>query len=183
MDRRSLHRLARTTVAALDLRPPLDIEVFAERLGVNRGKVLDLVAADLPIDAAFGITGGDEHCDVIMYQQQTTRTHQVHIILHEMSHLICNHPRRAVNHTFRTPPRDDFDEISGDMIDLIFGPVPKRPRVARPGVPTVYDDPIEWEAETMATLLMNWVELPQEASWGATDKRLSAALGDPGVWA
>ncbi|AEA28980.1 hypothetical protein Psed_6912 (plasmid) [Pseudonocardia dioxanivorans CB1190] len=183
MNRRSLHRLARATVAALDLRPPLDIELLAERFGAHRGKALDLVPADLPVDAAFGITGGDEYCDVIMYQQQTTRTHQVHIILHEMAHLICGHPRLAVNHTFKAPSRDEFHEVSGDMIDLIFGPVPKKPGAVRSGTPTVYDDPIEWEAETMATLLMRWVELPRETSWGATNKRLESALGDPGVWA
>jgi hypothetical protein len=69
------------------------------------------------------------------------------------------------------------------MIDLIFGPVPKKPGAVSSGTPTVYDDPIEWEAETMATLLMRWVELPRETSWGATNKRLESALGDPGVWA
>ncbi|WP_232661906.1 ImmA/IrrE family metallo-endopeptidase [Pseudonocardia sp. TRM90224] len=133
---------------------------------------------DLPPNSAFGISGGDELRDVIMYQSRTSRTHQVHIIAHELSHIILDHPRLAVRHSYQ-PPVGDFQEISDDVIELIFGSTLES---EVPAVSNLYADPAEWEAETMATILLGWMDESAGSPISGQGHRLASALGYPNVW-
>ncbi|MFJ9818089.1 hypothetical protein ACIRU3_23055 [Streptomyces sp. NPDC101151] len=90
-----------------------------------------------PIEAPgpFGLCVMTESMDVIFYQQETTRAHQDHIILHEVGHMIAGHGGEQA-----WPPED----LTG----------------AGPGGPalwlqrTCYDSAHEREAELIATIIL-----------------------------
>lgn len=54
-----------------------------------------------PVEGVGGGTMGvwipTEPADIIVYEQHTSRLHREHIILHELSHLICEHHPKAVD--------------------------------------------------------------------------------------
>jgi hypothetical protein len=192
VNRRQLERLARQTMRELGLRQPLDVDLLRTRLGERRGKPIEVVAsAGLAGYQTFGFTGShpDADCDVIVYEARTTWAHQMMIILHELAHLICDHPRDVIDHSYRAEFVRQFQEISFETLAEVLGDRPPsgrswprlpglRPKVVR----SLYDEAIEWEAETMATILSSWVnglggyQPPQP-----TDE-LHAILGDVTAW-
>ncbi|WP_214364595.1 hypothetical protein [Pseudonocardia sp. H11422] len=206
MDRRELKDLCRDTLRQLGMRPPLDVHELCERLGAQRGRPIELVpTTELPPNSAFGITGGDDSCDVIMYEARTTWTHQRLIILHELAHMILRHPRRAVDHSYDSAYAQEFRMISPETLAEVLGPgwagTPAEPvsRSDRPRWPlrrssadrsvpatsaprSLYDNPIEWEAETMATIMLPWVTLGGPRPTSACEGKLMAALGDTAGW-
>lgn len=78
--------------------------------------------------------------EVIFYQEETTRVHQDHIILHEIGHILANH-------------QDDGD-ISEDLPDL--GPDFPRDLTTRGFRRTCYTEDYEREAELVATIIQEW---------------------------
>ncbi|WP_330349975.1 hypothetical protein [Streptomyces sp. NBC_00582] len=78
----------------------------------------------------LGVCVATETADVIFYQQDTTRPHQDHIILHEVGHILVGHLSAS-----STVPRHDPGA----------GPVRLR---------TVYDSEEELEAELIATIIL-----------------------------
>jgi hypothetical protein len=168
VNRRQLEGLARQTLRQLELRPPLDVDLLRVRLGERRGKPIDIVASTNLADyQTFGITGSkpSAECDVIMYEARTTWTHQIMIILHELAHMICQHPREAVDHSYRAEFAQQFQTISPQALAEVLGTRPPSPwrrtlrrRRAQPLFGrSLYDDAVEWEAETMATIMISWV--------------------------
>lgn len=156
MERPQPRELCQTMLRELDLQPPLNIDLLVARLAAQRGKAIDVVPTDLPPNQAYGLTGGDETCDVILVQARTSLWHQRLIILHEIVHLWCQHPRTRIDHSYGRDPADDFHAISPAMLAAVFGD--RRVATDQPGTPqTCYDDPYEWEAEMMATILLGWV--------------------------
>ncbi len=193
MTRRELESLARQTLRQLELRPPLDVDQLRTRLAEHRGKPIDVVASSSLADCrTFGITGvrpGAE-CDVIMYEARTTWTHQIMIILHELAHMICGHEREAIDHSYRAGLEQEYQMIAPQALAEVLGDRPPQRRGISPlrrGRPTqlgrsLYDDPIEWEAETMATILSAWV--PGLGGYVAPPPAngLQAILGDVTGW-
>jgi hypothetical protein len=190
-----LRATARRTLRRLDLAPPLDPRELAARLGEERGKPIHLVpSTELPPAAAFGVTGGDESRDVVLYEARTSATSQMLIILHELAHIVLEHPRSAVDHSFRADRDGDYETFSADVLAELVGPPPPDPepgtrwpwRRGEPAEdaapPSLYASDIEWEAETLATILLTWVPgygnyvPPRQVS------PLEQVLGDDGAW-
>lgn len=193
MNRRQLCALARRTLRELDLKPPLDVDLLRVRLGERRGKPIDVIpSAHLAGYRTFGITGSSSaaECDVIMYEARTTWIHQMMIILHEFAHMICAHPAHAIDHSYRALADQEFREISPQALAEVLGN--RRPR-GRLGARrrrasssrlalSLYDHPVEWEAETMATIMIEWV--PGCGGYVAPlpDSPMQAILGDVTGW-
>ena len=162
MNRRELGRVARGVVQDLELARPLDVSLLIERLAQQRGRPIELVATDaLPPNSAFGFTGGDETIDVIMYEKRTARAHQTLIVLHELAHMILDHPRHAVDHGLASLRAEEFQTISADALAEVLGQGARQRRRTgfgrwRKQVPSLYDDRNEWEAEVLATILFSW---------------------------
>lgn len=209
-----LRAIARKTLRALELTPPLeDVDALAARLAERRGKPIILVATtELPPNVAFGVTGGDDNVDIVLYESRTSTTSQLLIILHELAHIILEHPRAAVDHSFRTGHQEEeYEMFSADVLAELIGPEPeakspqppetdahgedggagrpwrwpwKRPDGPRTAIPTqsLYAADIEWEAETMATILLTWIP----GYGGYVPPRqgtpLEQVLGDDGAW-
>ena len=189
MNRRQLHALCQQTMRELGLTPPLDVELLRERLGELRGKPIVLAAStELAGRRHFGITADDPNAEatVILYEPRTTWTHQIMIILHELSHLICRHPGHVIDHSYRADHAHEFQEISPQTLAEVLGNnPPKRPtrRRGRPGIGrSLYDQPAEWEAETMATIMIEWVPGCGGYIAPSPTDPLQAILGDVPAW-
>ncbi|EDY55328.1 MULTISPECIES: hypothetical protein [Streptomyces] len=79
--RRLLHRLAPSL--------PLGIAELCELLAEQRGTPITLLEWELPADGPFGVLLSRPDEDVIVYQANTTKAHQAHIVLHEIGHIIA----------------------------------------------------------------------------------------------
>ena len=92
MSDRRLRKRCRAMLRELDVRPPLDVRELCARLAGQRGRPIRLVAHPIKVPGPFGLWFMTESMDVIFYQRETTRPHQDHIILHEIGHIIAEHP-------------------------------------------------------------------------------------------
>lgn len=172
MKERELRRRCRRLLKQLHIEPPLDVPQLCERLGAQRGKPIRLMPYPLEVPGPFGCWIATASADYVFFQQETTRSHQDHIILHELGHILADH------HAMGDAEPDDFlpglpPDIDGDAV---------RRALRR----TSYDEEHEWEAETVATIILEWASvlnytIPKAA--GDHDlRRIQDALGDRQGW-
>lgn len=170
MRERDLRRRCKRELRALDIDPPLRVDVLCERLGLRRGRPIRLVPYSLPVPGPFGLWLATASTDYIVYQAETTRMHQDHIILHEVGHILADH---ASDDTDDAYWRNAMPDLSPEMI---------RRALRR----TSYDAEHEREAETVATIIMEWASVldyvtPHRSDQAAV-RRLEAAFNDRQGW-
>ncbi|MFJ4800101.1 hypothetical protein [Streptomyces murinus] len=122
--------------------------------------------------------------DVILYQQETTRLHQEHIILHEVGHiLVAEHEEGAPSVALT----DSADEEASVFVEgwaallPVFDPEAIK-RVARR---CSYDDGEECSVELVATIILEWSSLLDGAVPLSEDpslRRVESALADRRGW-
>lgn len=86
MSTRRLRKLLR----GLDIPVPFDVRVFAGAIAAQRGRPIHL----MPVSGLTGVCGlwiATDTADIIFHERQTTLFHQEHIVLHELSHVLCDH--------------------------------------------------------------------------------------------
>lgn len=137
---RELRRQCRRLLRELDIRPPLRTDELCRRLGAHWNKPIRLLPWALPVPGPFGLWMSRPNEEVIFYQEETTRVHQDHIILHEIGHILCDH-------------QDDGD-AGGDLPDL--GPDFPHDLTTRGFRRTCYTEDYEREAELVATIIQEW---------------------------
>jgi hypothetical protein len=167
---RALRRRCRALLRQLDVRPPLDVSDMCARLGKLRGRPICLVAHPLPTQGPFGVWLSTSAADHIIYQERTSRPHQVHIILHELGHLIADH---------------HSDEHDSSVLAMIYPDID--PDVVRRVLGrTSYDIAEERDAETVATIILQWAsvldQMAPRLSPGPAGQRLQSGLGDRIGW-
>lgn len=170
MSERQLRRRCRNLLRDLDIRPPLNVRQLCGRLAEHRGNPILLDPRPLPVPGPLGLWLAMDDGDHIVYQAETTRAHQDHIILHEVGHLIADHPS---------------DELDDDLIARLFpyiDPALVRHTLRREG----YDTDREREAETVATIVLQWASvldpLAPGLSCSAGGRNMQDALGDRVGW-
>jgi Zn-dependent peptidase ImmA (M78 family) len=152
----------------LDVRPPLDVRELCGRLARQRGRPIRLVAHPIKVPGPFGLWFETESMDVIFYQRETTRPHQDHIILHEIGHLVADHPS----------DEDDGEDPDGLTPDGTTRALRR----------TCYDSAYEREAELIATVILEWASVlnplyPSARRAGdAHVERLDASLSHHQGW-
>jgi Zn-dependent peptidase ImmA (M78 family) len=118
----------------------LEVDELCRLLGTHRQRPIRLVPHPLPVPGPYGAWLATETTDYILYQQDTTKSHQGHIILHEIGHMLADHQAEVV-------PGDGL--VAGD--DLA-------PHVATPFAQALhrssYEDEQEREAELIATIIL-----------------------------
>lgn len=192
VNRRQLRARSRRVLRELDLRPPLDLESLRHGLAERRRRPILLAAnPDLGGCGTFGFTWDDSvgGVTVIMYEANTTRTHQTMIILHELAHLILEHRGCAIDRLYGVEPEQEFRTISPHAVADVLGarpPLTRQRLGARRAAPfvncTFYDDTVEWEAETMATVMAAWVSGWDGHTAAPTADPLQALLGENAAW-
>ena len=170
MRERDLRRRCKHELRALGIDPPLRVDLLCERLGQRRNRPIRLVPYSLPVPGPFGLWLATATRDYIVFQAETSRVHQDHIILHEVGHILADH---ASDDTDDEYWRTAMPDLSLDMI---------RRALRR----TSYDAAHEREAETVATIIMEWASVldyttPRRADSEAL-QRLQSAMGDHGGW-
>ncbi|MCC9707143.1 hypothetical protein E4N62_18815 [Streptomyces sp. MNU76] len=119
--------------------------------------------------------------DVILYQQETTRLHQWHIILHEVFHVIVAEGEQAAEELAEEQEApDDFVEGWATLIPVLDPALVRR--VARR---CSYDDGEECEVELAATIVLEWSSVLDEVPPLSEDpslRRVQQALGDRRGW-
>lgn len=154
----------------MDIQPPLQVDQLCARLGERRGRPIRLVPYSLPVPGPFGLWIGTETTDIIVYQRETTRSHQDHIILHEVGHILADH---------RSDENDDeFWRTS--LPHLSPGTIKRALRR------TSYDEQHEREAELVATIILEWASVLNRVSPRTVSdpsmRRVQSALGDRRGW-
>jgi hypothetical protein len=165
-----LRRRCRTLLRELDVRPPLEVTELCARLARHRGRPIHLTPHPIPVPGPFGVWLSTSRADHIIYQGQTTRPHQVHIILHEVGHLIADH---------RSDEQDD------DLLHFLYPDI--APEAVRRALRrTSYDTGQERQAETAATIILQWASvldiITPRLSASTAEQRMQRALGDRMGW-
>ncbi|MFF3911672.1 hypothetical protein ACFYZJ_38410 [Streptomyces sp. NPDC001848] len=124
----------------------------------------------LAVPGPYGVWIASGTTDYILYQQQTTKAHQAHIILHEVGHILSDHRDDGSDERFW---QEQLPDLSLNTI---------RRALRR----TSYDDKQEREAELVATIILEWASvLDHVAPRLASDRslnRIQTALGDRRGW-
>jgi hypothetical protein len=133
-----LRRRCEARLRELDLPDPFDARSFCKALGERRSRPIRLRAVPGG-EGACGVWVSAPSADLIFYEKDTSPLHQEHIILHEISHLLCGHaPAPVTEHETSQLLFPDFDL---ETIELVL------PRAG-------YSTEEEREAEILASLIL-----------------------------
>jgi Zn-dependent peptidase ImmA (M78 family) len=118
----ALRRRCRRLLRELDVRPPLDVRDLCDRLAASRGKPIRLVPYPIEVPGPFGLWFATDSADFVVFQQETTKPHQDHIILHELGHMIAEHPSDDESTAFvkRRTCYDSEHEREAELIATII---------------------------------------------------------------
>ncbi|NJC71910.1 hypothetical protein HC031_19635 [Planosporangium thailandense] len=170
MRERELRRRCRRELRTLDIQPPLRVDVLCARLGERRGRPIRLLPYPLPVPGPFGLWIASASADYILYQRETSRTHQDHIVLHEVGHILADHQSDDTDDEFW---RQMFPNLSLDAV---------RRALRR----TSYDEEHEREAELVATIILEWASVLDRVAPKLADdpslRRVQTALSDRRGW-
>jgi hypothetical protein len=143
---RELRRRAKQRLRGLHLPASLDLAGLIRLVADARARPILLQ----PMAGIGGQTMGawipTPDLDLIVYEKRTTRLHQDHIVLHELSHLICGHRARVIEPGAAAKL---FPDLRPDAV---------RAALARHG----YSSADEVEAEVMASVLSAQVHTAPE---------------------
>jgi hypothetical protein len=155
---------------------------LCRRVGQSRGKQIRLISHPIPVPGPFGVWIATEVADYILYQQETSKAHQGHIVLHELGHILAGH---------RSDEEDDallselYPDVEPQVLRVQY-PDLEPDAVRRALRRTSYDTDQEREAETVATIILEWASvLDLVAAPAAADvaaQRMGVALGDRMGW-
>ncbi|MBY8862060.1 hypothetical protein K7711_36675 [Nocardia sp. CA2R105] len=144
---RTLRRQCRDLLRELGIHPPLDVETLCRLVGERQGRPIRLIAQPIPVPGPFGAWIATARADYIFFQSETTPSHQQHIILHELGHLLASH-------------RSEVDDES--MIAMLSPDGGLPPQLVRRALQrTSYDTDQEREAETIASIILEWASVAE----------------------
>jgi hypothetical protein len=173
MNERLVRRRCRRLLNELDIRPPLDVFELCRRVGESRDKPIRLLAHSIPVPGPFGVWISTRPADYILYQKETSKSHQNHIILHELGHLLAGH---------ESDPCDDellaglYPDMSPDSLRKRY-PDLEPDAVRRALRRTSYDTEQEREAETTATIILEWASVLDEVAVGGRSSGAARQMG------
>ncbi|GGP40261.1 hypothetical protein GCM10010214_12060 [Streptomyces abikoensis] len=128
---RRARRECRALLEKANLPPYSTVQELCERLGVQRGRPIVLIAREMTHGQRSGQFEQHLTEDRIYYPQHTSTAHQAHIICHEIAHLLLAHI-------------PELDALDPEVVRLVLGR-------------SHYADPAEEQAEVLGTLL--WQQL------------------------
>ncbi|MFI0776239.1 hypothetical protein [Streptomyces sp. NPDC021212] len=166
---RELARRIRRMLRELEVEPPLSVHQLCKALSVHRGRHIELRPYPLPTSGPIGLWLDTPHADLIIFQDRTTPRHQDHIILHEVGHILADHPGTSADLQWET---------------LLPGLKPGAIRRALQRCS--YGTEQEREAELVATIILSWASVLDHVtdppSPDPAVRRIHSALGDRMGW-
>lgn len=168
MELRELRRRCEVRLRDLDLPRPFDAWSLADVLAAHRGRPIHLYPV-ASLNGPGGLWVSTPSADWILYERDTSPLHQEHIILHELSHLVCEHASAQVGDPAFL--QDIFPHLRPELVRSVL----RRATYAA-------DD--EREAELLASMLLERAAnampdhpRPNPSVAGLID-RLESSLGD-----
>lgn len=154
-----LRELCVRLLEELDLAPPLRPAELCRRLGEKRRRPIRLLPEVVLGPASVGHLACKKNYDLIAYQHDAPAAQQMHVIYHEVIHLMRGH----LDGTGALI----CGALAGDGLDTEAG---------------LYSDVQEWEAETGATILSELSRRPGHPRWlprnsPTAERGLAAAFG------
>jgi hypothetical protein len=146
MRERRLRRQCRALLRELDLPAPFGPRELCRRLSGHRGRPIRLMPYPIEQPGPFGIWFSTDATDLIVYQSQTTRAHQEHIILHEVGHIIAGHDGEVGDPQVSVHRRSAYDsrqEREAELIAMILHEWAGRPDQLGEEGPARPDDPAQ----------------------------------------
>ncbi|MBF9071826.1 ImmA/IrrE family metallo-endopeptidase [Streptacidiphilus fuscans] len=94
MDTDSLRRRCEQRLAELQLPPRFGTGELCTALAARRGKriILRPLTSGAALGTPCGIRLETPTAEILMYEEETAPLHQMHILAHELAHIICGHP-------------------------------------------------------------------------------------------
>ncbi|MYY05529.1 MULTISPECIES: toxin [unclassified Streptomyces] len=135
---RKLRRQCSARLADLDV-PDGDRNVLTlrDRLSERRGRPIHLVPMAIPRNSVNGMWLATGAADFVIYAASASRSHQEHIIAHELGHIMCDH--QSLSNT----DDDILTKLFPDISPAVVRRVLQRNK---------YSDRNEQEAEMIASL-------------------------------
>jgi hypothetical protein len=161
---RRLRRRCEAIASALPLPVPFDVRELCRLVAAERGKPILLVPA-AGAAKVMGLWVATASADMILYEETTTPPHQEHIILHELSHLLCRHHRGVLPYTGHM--RELLPNLDPAMVRRVLGR-------------SEYSVDEEREAELLACLIKQRAE--REAASDPAGTTLDDRVGDVLFW-
>ena len=147
-------------VDCLPIPRPFTLERFVQTLAEQRSKPIHLVAAQLGASAPCSLLVVTAEVDYICYASNTSWLHQLHLVLHEVAHLLLGHGQPWIEEA--SVADDDTDDTDDAMMDGGGDDQchDRTTRVPRPSATFIrqllrhkhYDDDAERDAEVFATM-------------------------------
>jgi hypothetical protein len=146
----------------LNLSVPGDIADLTRYLSRRTGRLIHLMPMEFRTPPLSGMWLALPAVDLVIYESDTTRTHQEHIIAHELAHIICGHNGRV-----------PLDEDTARRLFPSLNPALVRDMLNR----TEYADDHEMEAEVMASLILGQAQVPEARDAANPPPGTETALG------
>ncbi|MFD5247916.1 hypothetical protein ACFWIW_25485 [Amycolatopsis sp. NPDC058340] len=165
---RKLRRGLRKELVKVGIDGPVEMAELCRRVGESRGRPIKLIAFPMEVPGPCGAWLSTASGDYIVFQSETTRIHQEHIIAHELGHILSGHQAEP----------DEEETWSRFMPDIDPGVI--RRLLKR----TQYDSVREREAETIATLLLERSVVARllAGPGPSRTRRMRHALGEARGW-
>jgi len=165
MELKSLRRRCEARLDRLDFSGCTDAASFCRSLAIHRDRPIYLRSIAGWVGPC-GLWVAGEDADIIFYEEQTSPLHQDHIILHEASHLLCDHvsaevPEAALPHIL-------FPDLRPDAVWRVLQRA-------------TYGAHQEQEAEILASLIRERLAVDPPAASPVHDPRTAGVLGRLGT--
>lgn len=138
MNLKALRKQCEARLSELDLPTPFDVRTFCEVVAGRRGRPI-VLRPIVTHSGPWGLWAAGPSADYVFYESDTSVLHQEHIILHELSHLICGHRPTPVAEP--AVVADLFPDLSPESVRRVLS------RAA-------YTAADEQEAEVLASVLL-----------------------------
>lgn len=156
-------------VAVLEVPEPFDLGSLCQRIGQASGRPIVLMPTAMTFGNFCGLWLATAKADYVFYEQHTTPLHQVHIVFHELGHILRGH---------------SASRTLGEDVARALTAAVEPGEVQRVLGRDTYNNEAEYEAELIATLLLQRIGKPtaQVAQQDANDaeSRIERTLRRPG---
>ncbi|WP_329620735.1 hypothetical protein OG357_09425 [Streptomyces sp. NBC_01255] len=149
MKRRHIRRKCGDLIQGLHLTVPFSVEDLCRQIAERRQRGIRLAPLAFPASGPAGLLVSTAAVDYVFYEAHTTTTHQTHVVVHELGHLLWGHSSLG-------PGEDDRHGQGSSLIPDDIDPALIEHMLGR----TQYSRPEEYAAEYFATRVLRLVSGP-----------------------
>lgn len=118
----ALRRRCRAMLLKFDLPQQFSLKELCRQLETQRQRPIHLHPAPIQnlMEGVYGLWLATETDDHFFYEQQTSRLHQEHIVLHEIGHMLLNHNSYNLAHVGSSRASQLFPDLDPKLVRSIL---------------------------------------------------------------